>query len=70
MSAPETGQGNGSRRTVINGWCALHGGARGVSTIVIRKVEDGIELDPHAVGACVLAIDRENARTLVAAWLR
>jgi hypothetical protein len=41
-----------------------------VSTIVIRKVEDGIELDPHAVGACVLAIDRENARTLVAAWLR
>jgi hypothetical protein len=46
---------------------------RGFSNIVIRKVEDGIELDPRAVGACVLAIDEENTRTLVetvAEWLR
>ena len=52
-------------RKVINGWCALHGGARGFSNIVIRKVEDGIELDPHTVGACVLTIDEANARTRV-----
>jgi hypothetical protein len=75
MSAPETGQGQGSgyRHKAINGWCALHGGVRGFSNIVIRKVEDGIELDPHAVGACVLAIDEENTRTMVetvAEWLR
>jgi hypothetical protein len=73
MSAPETGQGSGYRRKVISGWCALHGGAREFSSIVIRKVEDGIELDPHAVGACVLTIDKENARMLVetvAQWLR
>ncbi|MGH3874435.1 MAG: hypothetical protein ACRDSR_23530 [Pseudonocardiaceae bacterium] len=49
-------------RMVIPVTCTVHGGARGFSNLVVSKRDGVIELDPRAVGACVIVFD-ENAAT-------
>jgi hypothetical protein len=52
------------RRVVIPVSCAVHGGPAGFANLVLRKLDDAIELDPHADGSCVLSFDEDAATTL------
>ncbi|HEX5348515.1 MAG TPA: hypothetical protein VFW64_15645 [Pseudonocardiaceae bacterium] len=51
-------------RRVIDIYCSVHGGARGFTPLVCRKVDDLIELDPHATNGCVLIFDEKAATEL------
>lgn len=51
-------------RRVIHATCMQHGGARGFTNLVIRKLDGEIELDPHAVGGCVIKLDEDGATVL------
>jgi hypothetical protein len=59
-------------RRVIDCSCTTHGGARGFTPLVCIKVDDLIQLDPHATGQCVIILN-ENAATqlfdLLREWL-
>jgi hypothetical protein len=60
------------RRVVIPASCAVHGGPAGFTTLVIRKVDGEIVLDPHADGSCVLSFDEDAAtalRNVLIEWL-
>lgn len=63
---------NGSNRRVIDASCTQHGGSRGFTNLVVTKCDGDIELDPHAVGGCVILLDESGARVLSEAlqeWL-
>ncbi|MGH3673201.1 MAG: hypothetical protein ACRDSH_21670 [Pseudonocardiaceae bacterium] len=52
--------------------CALHGGPVGFANLVVRKLGDQIEFDPHLDRGCVLLLDEDGARLLSEAlqeWL-
>lgn len=51
-------------RRVIQATCALHPGPVGYVNLVVSKLGGEITLDAHAVGACVLTLDEDGARTL------
>ncbi|MGH3800540.1 MAG: hypothetical protein ACRDTD_10480 [Pseudonocardiaceae bacterium] len=58
-------QPTGSNRVVLPSTCTVHGDARGFTNLVVRKLDDGvIELDPHAVGGCVITLDEKGATAL------
>lgn len=40
------------------------GDARGFTNLAITRVDGGVQLDPHAVGACVVRLSDAEARTL------
>jgi hypothetical protein len=72
-----TGAGSGKpgrrdpNRRVIDIYCATHGGPRGFTPLVCTKVDDLIQLDPHAIG-CVLVLDEDAAiqlRDVLIEWL-
>jgi hypothetical protein len=61
-----------TNRRVINASCTQHGGSRGFTNLVVTKCDGDIELDPHAVGGCVILLDESGARVLSEAlqeWL-
>ena len=61
-----------SRRKVILVSCTMHGGSRGFTNLVMRKLNGEIEFDPHATGACVLRFDEQAAaavRDAFTEWL-
>jgi hypothetical protein len=61
-----------SNRRVIHVNCSTHGGARGFTNLVLRKLGGEIELDPHATGACVIRLDEDAAtavRDQLSEWL-
>jgi hypothetical protein len=58
-------------RRVIDVSCVTHGGSRGFTPLVCTKVDDLIQLDPHAMG-CVIQLDEKAATELfdlLGAWL-
>ncbi len=62
---------DGNRR-VIPATCTVHGGARGFTNLRVSKRDGHIELDPHAIGCCLIRLDEDEARTLCAVlteWL-
>jgi hypothetical protein len=61
----------GSNRRVIHASCSMHGGPAGFTNVVMRKLDGEIELDPHAIGACVLRFDEDAAavRDAFTEWL-
>lgn len=68
----DTNDAAGTRRKVILVSCTMHGGARGFTNLVMRKLEGEIELDPHATGACLLRLDEQAAtavRDAFTEWL-
>jgi hypothetical protein len=61
-----------SSRRVIHASCTTHGGTRGFSNLVVRKLDSEIEFDPHVTGACVLLLDEDEAcalRDALTEWL-
>ncbi|MDQ3761777.1 MAG: hypothetical protein M3460_08775 [Actinomycetota bacterium] len=69
MTPPDSAGGN---RRVIHASCSVHGGARGFTNLVVRKLDGAIEFDPHVTGACVLTLDEAAATQLFDAlgqWL-
>jgi hypothetical protein len=59
-------------RRVIDVHCSTHGGARNFTPLVCTKVDDIIQLDPHAMGLCVIILDEKAATELFDAlgeWL-
>ncbi|MGH3888339.1 MAG: hypothetical protein ACRDSZ_17525 [Pseudonocardiaceae bacterium] len=62
LGVPVTGSGP---RRVLSATCTVHGDARGFTNLVIRKLEGGgVEFDPHAVGGCVVNLDKAATRAL------
>lgn len=55
---------SGSSRRVISATCTQHGGARGFTNLVVRKLDGEIELDPHVTGGCLLKLDEDGAMVL------
>ncbi len=51
-------------RRVIDVSCTVHGGARGFTPLVVTKLDGLIQLDPHAMGLCVLVFDEHAATEL------
>jgi hypothetical protein len=51
-------------RRVIDCTCTTHGGARNFTPLVCTKVDDIIQLDPHAMGLCVLVLNEKAASEL------
>jgi hypothetical protein len=51
-------------RVLITCTCLTHGGAAGFTNAALTKINGDIELDPHAVRACVLRFDEHGATTL------
>lgn len=62
-AGPMTDQVRNSRR-VIHATCTQHGGSRGFTNLVVRKLDGAVELDPHAVGGCVVRLDEDGATVL------
>jgi hypothetical protein len=61
-----------ANRLVIDITCTVHGGARKFTPLVCTKVDGDIQLDPHAMGLCVLIFDEKAASELFDAlgeWL-
>jgi hypothetical protein len=61
-----------ARRRVIDITCTAHGGARKFTPLVCTKVDGDIQLDPHAMGLCVIVLDEKAASELFDAlweWL-
>ncbi|MGH4009194.1 MAG: hypothetical protein ACRDTH_13745 [Pseudonocardiaceae bacterium] len=59
-------------RKVIHASCSLHGGPAVFANVVLRKVDGGIELDPHVTGSCVLRFAEYEAAALaetITEWL-
>ena len=59
-------------RVLISATCMTHGGAVNFTNVVITKINGEIELDPHAVRACVIRFDEDGATALrdtLMAWL-
>jgi hypothetical protein len=53
-----------STRRVIHATCTQHGGARGFTNLVARKLDGEIELDPHVTGGCLIRLDESGATVL------
>ena len=53
-----------AHRVVIPATCQLCGGAPGFTNLVLTEVGEHIVFDPHAVQACVISVDRADARQL------
>jgi hypothetical protein len=51
-------------RVVIHASCSVHGSVRGFANLAVRKLNGGIELDPHVTGACVLTLNEGGASVL------
>jgi hypothetical protein len=51
-------------RRVVDIYCSTHGGARNFTPLVCTKVNDIIQLDPHAMGLCVLVLNEKAASEL------
>ncbi len=51
-------------RRVVDITCITHGGPRGFCPLVCTKVDDLIQLDPHAMGLCVIVLDEKAASEL------
>ncbi len=60
-SAPPTPDRN---RRVIPITCSAHGGARGFTSLVVRKLDGEIELEPHGLRCCVLVLNEAAATQL------
>lgn len=61
------------RRCVIPASCTVHGGVHGFTNVAVSKHNDGIMVDPHVTGDCVLTFDEDAAtalRDMLIAWLR
>lgn len=61
-----------TNRRVINVSCTQHGGSRGFTNLVIRKLDSEIELDPHVTGGCLIKLDERGAtalRDVLTEWL-
>ena len=59
-------------RRVVDIYCSTHGGARNFTPLVCTKVDDFIQLDPQAMGLCVLVLNEKAASELFDAlreWL-
>jgi hypothetical protein len=76
VNADQSGTGKPGRRDanrrVIDITCTVHGGARKFTPLVCTKVDSVIQLDPHAMGLCVLIFDEKAASELFDAlgeWL-
>jgi hypothetical protein len=75
VNADQSGTGKPRRdpnRRVIDVYCSTHGGARNFTPLVCTKVDDLIQLDPHAMGLCVLVLNEKAASELFDAlgeWL-
>jgi hypothetical protein len=57
---------------VIHATCTVHGGCRGFTNLVVRKLNGTIELDPHVTGQCVLRLTEDEAialRDTLTEWL-
>lgn len=54
----------GKRRVVIPVTCTVHSATPGYTNLVMRKLDEGIELDPHADQCCVLLLDETAAAAL------
>lgn len=68
MSEPN----GGTTRRVIHASCTKHGGARGFTNVVVRKLDGEIEFDPHVTGECVLLLAEDEAcalRDTLTEWL-
>lgn len=64
--------GRGNRRA-IPAHCILHGGTPGFTNLVVRKLDGGIQLDPHVDGSCLITLKEDSARLLfdvLREWLR
>jgi hypothetical protein len=68
MTTTDAGSGKPARRDrnrrVIDIYCSTHGGARNFTPLVCTKVDDLIQLDPHAMGLCVLVLNEKAASEL------
>jgi hypothetical protein len=51
-------------RRVVDIYCSTHGGARNFTPLVCTKVGGDIQLDPHAMGLCVILLDERAAIAL------
>jgi hypothetical protein len=51
-------------RRVVDIYCSTHGGARNFTPLVCTKIDDLIQLDPHAMGLCVLVLNEKAASEL------
>lgn len=51
-------------RRAIPATCTQHGGARGFTNLVVKKLDGEIELDPHVTGGCVIKLDENGATAL------
>jgi hypothetical protein len=64
VSPVDSGFSGSLRRVVIPATCQLHRGSRGFTNLVVTIRGGEIVLDPHAVGSCVISLDKNAATTL------
>ena len=53
------------RRKAIPGTCQLHRGPEGFANLMVSMQDGSVVFDPHVMGACVITIDKEGAKTLL-----
>lgn len=72
MPGQDTPPAASRNRRVIHATCTVHGGCRGFTNLVVRKLNGTIELDPHVTGQCVLRLTEDEAialRDTLTEWL-
>lgn len=72
IDVPETDRPHSNRR-VVHVHCTVHGGTPGFVSLVIRKINGGIELDPHGLQTCIIRLDTEATgllRDALTEWSR
>lgn len=60
------------RRRVVHAHCTVHGGTPGFCSLVVRKINGGIELDPHGLNTCIIRLDTDATgvlRDALTEWL-
>jgi hypothetical protein len=55
---------NKRRRKAIPATCGLHRGPVGFANLLVSMQDGWIVLDPHVTGACVIALEEDEAITL------
>lgn len=64
MSEHDTPRAGSRSRRVIYASCTVHGSAQGFVTLVVRKLNGTMELDPHVTGQRVLTLAKDEAIAL------
>lgn len=54
-------------RRVVPATCSVHGGTKGFTNVVLVRSTNGLTVDPHATGCCLIEFTPEEARDLHAA---